>query len=53
MAGDSSEPLISIGDLAALTGLSLRSIRYYEEVGLAVPVERSKGGRRRYDQAGL
>lgn len=53
MADESSEPLMSIGDLAAATGLSLRSIRYYDEVGLAVPVERGKGGHRLYDPAGL
>lgn len=48
-----AEPLMTTGDLAARTGLSLRSIRYYEEVGLALPLQRSKGGHRLYDHVGL
>ena len=33
-----------IGDVAELTGLSLRSIRHYEEMGLAVSDSRTAGG---------
>lgn len=47
------DPLMSTGDLASITGLSLRSIRYYEEVGLVPAVGRSKGGNRKYDKAAL
>lgn len=36
-------PLL-IGDVAELTGLSLRSIRHYEELGLAVSESRTAGG---------
>ncbi|GAA2450625.1 MerR family transcriptional regulator [Streptomyces macrosporus] len=37
-----------IGEVAERTGLSLRTIRHYEEVGLVVPSARSKGGFRLY-----
>lgn len=40
--------LMQIGVLAERVGLSLRSVRYYEEVGLVVPSSRSKGGFRLY-----
>lgn len=40
--------LIQIGEVAERTGLSLRTIRYYEEVGLVVPTQRSHGGFRLY-----
>jgi MerR family copper efflux transcriptional regulator len=39
-----------IGDVAELTGLSLRTIRHYEEVGVVVPSGRSPGGFRLYTQ---
>ncbi len=40
-----------IGDVAQRTGLSLRTIRYYEEVGLVTPSARSHGGFRLYTEA--
>jgi DNA-binding transcriptional MerR regulator len=43
-----SEGLMQIGEVAERTGLSLRTIRYYEEVGLVVPTGRSQGGFRLY-----
>lgn len=39
---------MQIGEVAERTGLSLRTIRYYEEVGLAMPCARSTGGFRLY-----
>lgn len=39
---------IQIGEVAERIGLSLRTIRHYEEVGLAVPSARSEGGFRLY-----
>ena len=39
---------MQIGEVAERIGLSLRTIRYYEEVGLAVPSARSEGGFRLY-----
>ena len=37
-----------IGEVAERLGLSLRTVRYYEEVGLVVPSERTEGGFRLY-----
>ena len=39
---------MQIGDLAELAGVSTRTIRYYEELGIVEPVERTNGGFRRY-----
>lgn len=44
------EDLMQIGVVADRAGLSLRTIRYYEEVGLVVPAERSPGGFRLYSE---
>ncbi|NLU68410.1 MerR family transcriptional regulator [Streptomyces sp. HNM0574] len=41
---------MQIGEVADRTGLSLRTIRHYEEVGLVVPSARSKGGFRLYTE---
>ncbi|CAI7977130.1 MULTISPECIES: MerR family transcriptional regulator [unclassified Parafrankia] len=38
-----------IGDVAERVGLSLRTVRYYEEAGLLMPVGRTVGGFRLYD----
>jgi DNA-binding transcriptional MerR regulator len=40
--------LLQIGDVADRTGLSLRTIRHYEEVGLLPEPQRSPGGFRLY-----
>jgi DNA-binding transcriptional MerR regulator len=45
--GDSSERL-SIGELAKLTSVSSRTVRYYEGLGILPEPERSPGGTRRY-----
>jgi len=42
--------LIQIGEVAERVGLSLRTIRYYEEVGLVSPSDRSQGGFRLYSE---
>ncbi|MFB4315872.1 MerR family transcriptional regulator [Actinomadura sp. 21ATH] len=42
---------MQIGEVADRTGLSLRTIRHYEEVGLAPPSARSQGGFRLYTEA--
>lgn len=39
---------MQIGEVAERTGLSLRTLRYYEEVGLVTPSARSAGGFRLY-----
>jgi DNA-binding transcriptional MerR regulator len=38
-----------IGDVAERVALSLRTVRYYEEAGLLLPVGRTAGGFRLYD----
>lgn len=43
---------LGIGDVARRTGLTERTLRYYEELGLLSPV-RDAGDRRRYDNATL
>ncbi len=40
--------LLRVGDVAALTGKSVRALHLYEELGLLAPVERTKGGFRLY-----
>ncbi|MGI5165777.1 MerR family transcriptional regulator [Spirillospora sp. CA-253888] len=42
---------LRIGEVADRTGLSLRTLRHYEEVGLAPPTARSAGGFRLYTDA--
>lgn len=42
-----------IGEAAAQTGLSLRTIRFYEEVGLVPPSGRTTGGFRLYTDADI
>lgn len=45
--------LVHIGEVAERTGLSHRTIRYYEEMGLVEPAARTEGGFRLYDEAGI
>ena len=47
------ENLFQIGEFARLAGTNLRTIRYYEELGLLRPTARSAGGFRYYDRADL
>lgn len=44
-----AQRLLRIQEVAAETGLTARSIRYYEEVGLLEPAARSEGAYRLYD----
>lgn len=44
---------LSIKDAAQFTGLSADTLRYYERAGLLEPVERNKGGHRRYSRVDL
>ncbi len=43
------QPLRRIGEIAELVGVSLRTVRYYEEAGLVTPAARTVGGFRLYD----
>ena len=45
--------LLSIGDLEKISGISKRSLRHYDEIGLLVPSHRSEAGYRLYSQADL
>ena len=44
---------MQIGEVAARTGLSLRTIRHWDEMGLVVPSERSPGGFRLYTETDI
>lgn len=44
--------MLTIGDVAARTGLAVSAIRYYEEMGLVHP-GRNAGGQRRFARADL
>jgi DNA-binding transcriptional MerR regulator len=45
-----SQRTYQIGEVTERVGLSLRTVRYYEEVGLVVPPERTAGGFRLYTE---
>ena len=42
-----------IGELAKRTGLTVRTLHHYDEIGLLTPAERSDGGHRVYDEAAV
>jgi DNA-binding transcriptional MerR regulator len=43
----------SIGQLARLSGVPVKTIRFYSDEGLLPPSDRTDAGHRRYDEAGL
>lgn len=45
--------LMRIGDLAKRAGTTMRTIRYYEQIGLIAPAARTKGGFRLYEEEEL
>lgn len=45
--------LIKIGAFARLAGTNLRTLRYYEELGILAPAARSRGGFRYYRKTDL
>lgn len=45
------KPLLRIGDVARITGKSVRAIHLYEELGLLEPARRSSGGFRLFDRS--
>ncbi len=47
---DHHDPLIQIGKLAKQLGITTRTIRYYEEIGLMGPSNRGGGGMRSYNR---
>ena len=48
-----SEKTYKIGQLAELTGLTQRTIRYYDELGLLKTSSRTQGGQRIYSDSDL
>lgn len=47
MVSDGPRPM-QIGEIAERTGLSLRTLRHYDEIGLLTPSARTEGGFRLY-----
>jgi DNA-binding transcriptional MerR regulator len=45
--------LRQIGEVVDAVGLSLRTVRFYEEAGLVIPVARTAGGFRLYDDESI
>ncbi|NEE09616.1 MerR family transcriptional regulator [Streptomyces sp. SID7499] len=50
---DDRTGLLTIGELARVTGLTVRTIRYWSDEGALPPVGRSAGGYRLYDAASV
>jgi len=48
-----NERLMRIGDLARKAGTTMRTIRYYEQLGLIAPAARTRGGFRLYEEEEL
>ena len=44
---------VSIGELSRLTGLPVKTIRYYSDIGLVREARRTPAGYRRYDEQSL
>jgi len=44
---------LTTGDMARLSGSTLRTVRFYEEEGLIEPEERSDGGHRKFSERQL
>ncbi len=49
----SEKQLIRIGELSKRAGLTIRALRYYEEIGLLQPAARTESGYRLYDEGVL
>ena len=48
---EDDEPVLSIGELARRTGLPVRTIRFWSDIGVVLPAARTGSGRRLYDAA--
>lgn len=44
---------MTIGELSALTGVTIRTLRHYDRIGLLPPAEVTQAGYRHYDEASL
>jgi DNA-binding transcriptional MerR regulator len=50
---DNKDKPVQIGELAKSLGITTRTIRYYEEIGLMGPSERLGGGTRMYNRSDI
>ena len=50
-ATESHSTMRKIGEIAHATGMTVRALRYYEEIGLLTPVARTESGHRLYGPA--
>ncbi len=53
MHGNATHGLMTVGELARRTGLSIKAIRQYEALGLVYSAGRSEGGYRLFDESAL
>lgn len=51
--GSREKFMISIGALSQKTHVKIATIRYYEQIGLITPLERTEGNQRRYNGANI
>lgn len=45
--------MMTVKEISVLTGISVRALHYYDEIGLLTPTEKSKAGYRLYDDNAL
>ena len=45
--------MMTIKEMSKLTGVSARTLRYYDEIGLLYPTGKSEAGYRLYDETAL
>jgi cob(I)alamin adenosyltransferase len=50
---DDGKELWSVGELATAAGVTVRTLHYYDRLGLLAPVERTGAGYRQYDRDGV
>jgi DNA-binding transcriptional MerR regulator len=50
---EATPPLMTVGELARRTGLTIKAIRRYEALGLIYPESRSESGDRLFDESAL
>ncbi len=53
MPGKRADGLLTTGDMARITGNTLRTVRFYEEAGILRPDRRSAGGHRLFSRREL
>ena len=42
--------MMTVKEVSELTGVSIRTLRYYDEIGLLPPADHTEGGYRLYDE---